>query len=1165
MSADPIRVLYLEDDRLDRKLVRETLQSSEIAFKLRTATTWKEFSRELSRREFEIILSDFEVMNFTGLQVLDAVRDQNPNVPVVIITRRGSERIAAEVIKHGAAEYRSKSLPEIRQLPQIIQNVLKSQALQIKHQPHQVYETGNKSQERYRLLFNNAEIFISIYDYEGTCLLMNKKTAELFDGKPADFQGKSFLELHPVMGEEYLRRIQTTIDKAKTREYEDRVQFPTGPRWLLSIVHPLTDHAGEITSAQIISQDITARKEMEEALASSEQRYRSIVEDQTEFICRFTPDEKLTFVNTAYSREAGTSKDELLGTSFMDFIPEEDRAFVREQYQSLSPESPTISYAHRVLSAEGEVKWQWWTDRAIFNADGEIIEYQSVGKDITKEIQFQRELEASEKKYRSLFESIRDAILVTNTEREIIDCNQAFEELFGYTLPDLKGKLTKYIYKHEEEFRQLGEKLQDHPQDQNFFFTISYQKKSGEVFPGETNVFFLKDQTGMVTGFVGLIRDISDRLQTEQALQESADMLQRSQEIAQIGSYIWDLRDDSLQWSPNMYEIHGLDKEQFAENLTDVSREVIHPEDQAYVQEQIQTMLDNRQVHDMTFRIIRRDGEIRHIRSTGEFEFGEDGTPAKAIGVHQDITSQIQIENQLRESERRYRSLFEHVPIGLYRTTPEGFITDANQALLDILGYPAKDAILGLNASELYVNSRDEKRWESEMRENNTVQGFEAPFYRQDGTIIWVKDNVRKILDQTGQLIAYQGSLEDITEERKAKALEKEQRQMAEALQDTALALSSALEFEKVLDQIFANIGKVVSSPSVNLMLVEDERVSIVRHQGYTEQEQKNWETLDMRIAERPNLLRMMSTKQPVLIPDTHHSPYWKVVPGGEWIRSYAAAPILDEGSDVIGFLNLDHPDPEFFTHKDLQRLAAFSQQISIALKNAQAQEELKQRGEQLRNLAARLSETEEKERRRLAKELHDQIGQTLAVLNFNLNMIQDMLETSSQEKIAAHLQKSISMVEEITGGIRGIMNDLRPSVLDDYGLQAALHWFADRYEGRTGIETRVKGQPLEPRLPARIENALFRITQEALANVTQHAQASRVQIELMDTPQTVTLSIRDNGIGFEKPLTAPEEPGETGWGLINMQERVEMLKGTFEIKAQSDQGTTIQVQIPRG
>ena len=223
------------------------------------------------------------------------------------------------------------------------------------------------------------------------------------------------------------------------------------------------------------------------------------------------------------------------------------------------------------------------------------------------------------------------------------------------------------------------------------------------------------------------------------------------------------------------------------------------------------------------------------------------------------------------------------------------------------------------------------------------------------------------------------------------------------------------------------------------------------------------------------------------------------------------------------------------------------------------AEKELQLRGDELQMLTIRVVETEEAERRRLARELHDQFGQSLAVLSFNLNLLKaEHMDQASTDHIA-HLEDSIGMVSEITQGIRSVMDDLRPSILDDYGLFAAISWYADQFSHRTGLPVRIAGATIEPRLPPTVENAFFRIVQEAFTNITRHADASQIDIQLRNEKDAIVLSITDNGVGFNHQSMS-ESVERRGWGVVNMRERADAVGAKLHIETIQGNGTTIRV-----
>jgi PAS domain S-box-containing protein len=206
------------------------------------------------------------------------------------------------------------------------------------------------------------------------------------------------------------------------------------------------------------------------------------------------------------------------------------------------------------------------------------------------------------------------------------------------------------------------------------------------------------------------------------------------------------------------------------------------------------------------------------------------------------------------------------------------------------------------------------------------------------------------------------------------------------------------------------------------------------------------------------------------------------------------------------------------------------------------------QQKEELRALNTRLAEADETERRRIAKELHDQIGQNMSALSINLNIIESQISEANQE-LARRIVDSFNLVDETTDSIREVMADLHPTVLDDYGLLPALNWLAERVGKRTEIQIGVKSKNIpEERLEPKVEMNLFRITQEALNNVSRHAGAQNVEIELKQFKHFLQLSVTDDGIGFD--VSAQQESEDHGWGLRIMRERAESIGGRFRVES---------------
>ena len=235
-------------------------------------------------------------------------------------------------------------------------------------------------------------------------------------------------------------------------------------------------------------------------------------------------------------------------------------------------------------------------------------------------------------------------------------------------------------------------------------------------------------------------------------------------------------------------------------------------------------------------------------------------------------------------------------------------------------------------------------------------------------------------------------------------------------------------------------------------------------------------------------------------------------------------------------------------TIKDISRIRAAEAKIK------EHQEVLSDRNAQLRKLSKRVNTQAEEERKRLSQELHDRVGQLLTALSINLNIVRAQLpETNSLAEERVH--ESQKLIENITGHIRDVMAVLRPPVLDDYGLFAALRWLGKQHEKLGDQKIEIIGASLEPRLPPDVELSMFRIAQEALTNVIRHAHASAIVIELKVNANAIELTIGDDGVGF--PGERSRMP-ESGWGLQIIAERADAIGASMDIQSSPQSGTKL-------
>jgi signal transduction histidine kinase len=234
---------------------------------------------------------------------------------------------------------------------------------------------------------------------------------------------------------------------------------------------------------------------------------------------------------------------------------------------------------------------------------------------------------------------------------------------------------------------------------------------------------------------------------------------------------------------------------------------------------------------------------------------------------------------------------------------------------------------------------------------------------------------------------------------------------------------------------------------------------------------------------------------------------------------------------------------------------------INIRKRKA-TERELSVSREELRSLGWRLAETEEKERKAFSRELHDDIGQNLTILEVNLNLLKTIIPKASVELAHTRINDSLSVVKQMTDRVRSLMSSLRSPVLDDYGLVAAIDVYSRQCTARTGLNILVRAPETDPRLTPAIENTMFRIVQESLTNVVKHAQASQVIISVTLSGKTLKLTVEDDGVGYEKDQL-PKSDGKRGWGFVTMSERALAVGGTCQVKSHLGMGTHVIVEVP--
>jgi len=396
----------------------------------------------------------------------------------------------------------------------------------------------NDFQSQYRFMFDNMTHGAFFQDADGTLVDINEVALKLLGLTRDEFLSRT--SYHPewrivaqdgtlLLPEQHPSMFSLLSGKS-VKDFIAGVYHPLRQDfvWLQINAIPMFHHGEKRPYRVFVTfHDITEQRRTTERLAASEERYRAIVNTQLDFVDRFLPGGILTFVNDALCRYVGISREQLLGRSFYDFIHEADRQKQISLIEALTIDNPVMRSNVYAILPDGSRRWQEWTSHAIFDKNGKLIEYQAVGRDITRQKLAEEALEKSERKYRQLHEAMIDGFAMTDMDGTIMEWNEAFRAMIDYPPEEISHLTYRDITPakwHEFEKGIIEEEVIPHGFSR--VYEKEYIRKDGTIFPIELRAYLLRDQRGRASGMWAIIRDISERKRMETALQQAHDELE---------------------------------------------------------------------------------------------------------------------------------------------------------------------------------------------------------------------------------------------------------------------------------------------------------------------------------------------------------------------------------------------------------------------------------------------------------------------------------------------------------------------------------------------------------------------------------------------------------------------------------------------------------------
>ncbi len=438
--------------------------------------------------------------------------------------------------------------------------------------------------------------------------------------------------------------------------------------------------------------------------------------------------------------------------------------------------------------------------------------------------------------------------------------------------------------------------------------------------------------------------------------------------------------------------------------------------------------------------------------------------------------------------------------------------------MAEMLGYRPEE-VLGRRV-ESFIFPEDLTDYTSKMtnRQKGIIEQYERRYKRKDGGTLWVLISPKPLFDVEE---GFDGSFSMITNITQRKEMEESLR-------------ASEEKYRALFEQMGA--GLIIVEEDTTISLANNEFAKLT---GYLKEEIEGKKKSSDFIM--PEDVEWIHHNHHSRRKNSHASP-----------NEYESR-IVDKYGKVKYVLNTVTMIPG--TTKSIVSFSDITER-------KKAEEALLEKQAQLQAMTLRMSNVEESERKEISRILHDLVGQSLTALNLNLNIAASLLPQKTGNIIVQRLQEAMRLGEEVTRYIREVMSDLRPSVLDDFGLISALHWYGERFRGLTGLRIYFKEKGSFPRLPSTMETIIFRIVQEALVNVSKHAGADRVTIVVEKKSGMAQITITDTGLGFH--FKGFRDGGERrGWGLATMKERAESLGGDLQIRSGPGIGTRLTLRLP--
>jgi PAS domain S-box-containing protein len=623
-------------------------------------------------------------------------------------------------------------------------------------------EALHESEARYRALFDNVPVGLYRSTRDGQILDVNPALVDILGA--ADREAvKKFNAVDFYADAEERMHMQALGEQQDTvRGFEVQFRRLDGQViWVRDSFQAIRDENGQVQSFEGTIEDITQRKKAELALREREKRYRALLEHSNDAVFIISLDLVHLEVNQRAADLLGYTVDEMVGVPVSEVVAKHEYPdSIRVQKALLAGEEVPI-YERTFRRKDGVEFPMEVTAALVTDVDGNALHIQSIARDITARKIAEEELRESEERFRSVVETSYSGVLIVDEQYRLVYVNDELCRMLGYSRKEILGHDFREFLDEESKIlvgdryvrRQRGEDVPS-----RYEFNIVRKDKQKRLV--EISVTTITTSAGEIRTVAQLL-DITERKQAEEALRESETKYRTLIETSPDAITVTDLEGKVVFANQQAFRLYGATRE--SELIGKSAFEMIAPAHVPQAIANMQKTLETGKSGRLEYDLLRTDGSSYPAELVASPLVDADGKPQGFIGIIRD-------SSERKEAEARYRSLFDSVPVGLFRTTPDSTILDVNPSLVRMLGFKDREALLRRKASSFYLDPSERKKWETRVAKEDVVTGVEAQFRRLDAKVIWVELTARAIRDAKGSLSHYEGTLEDITERKQAEA-----------------------------------------------------------------------------------------------------------------------------------------------------------------------------------------------------------------------------------------------------------------------------------------------------------------------------------------------------------------------------------------------------------